>query len=93
MVIEPDPTRRDVTERILAQGRFAVAPVVSAAGALALCPLLRPAVIVCPPADVSRLAEALSESDALVVTHPTGPDSELVAQIRLAIRERRFRRG
>ena len=87
MVVEPDAARRAVTEAVLAMGHFAVAPAVSAEGALAICRGLMPAVIVCPENEADLLRDGLRPFIVPIVG--TSPDSEtydLIERIRVAIR-------
>jgi len=88
MVVEPDLERRGVTEAVLAMGHFAVAPVVSVDGALAVCKGLIPAVIVCADADVDRLRAGLAPLIVpLVSTTPDdGEPDDLIERIRRAVR-------
>jgi hypothetical protein len=88
MVVESDADRRDVTEAILATSRFAVAPVESIEGALAICRALAPTVIVCHEAEAWRLREGLLPLVIPMVTTTARPepDHELIERIRVAIR-------
>jgi hypothetical protein len=86
MVVEPDATRSDLTEAVLARCRFAVAPVVSVEAALTVARTLHPAVILCDRRAVDRLRAAVT-----IPVVPTDPDSigEVIEPIRLALRRRR----
>jgi hypothetical protein len=84
MVVEPDATRRDVTEAVLAGCRFAVAPVASVEGALALVQGLAPAVIICADGDVARLREGLTPLRIPIVA-TSGAEEDLVERVRLAV--------
>jgi hypothetical protein len=84
MVVEPDATRADLTEAVLARCRFAVAPVVSVEAAVTVSRTLQPAVIVCDPSSVDRMRKAVT-----IPVVSTRPDNlgELIEPIRLAIRQ------
>lgn len=84
MVVGPDPGRRIITDRILSMGHFAVAPVESVAGALAICRSLLPSVIVCDDGDVQRLREGLHPLIVPVVPNPLedDPPGDLIDRIR-----------
>jgi CheY-like chemotaxis protein len=86
LVVEPDATRADLTEAVLTQCRFAVAPVVSVEAALTVSRTLLPTVIVCDQSSVDRLREGVR-----IPVVPTDPDStgELIERIRHAIRRSR----
>jgi len=88
MVVEPDATLRTLTDVVLAIGHFAVAPVTSVDGALAVCRGLMPAVIVCNPADIPRLREGLGALMVPVVpnTPDEGSSTDLIERIRRAVR-------
>ena len=88
MVVEPDASCRAVTEAVLAMGHFAVAPVVSVEGALAICSGLLPAVIVCADADMERLRDGLRPLIVpTVVNAPADAEPrELIERIRAAVR-------
>jgi len=87
MVVEPDATQRVVTEGVLAIGRFAVAPVLSVEGALAICRGLMPAVIVCSEGDVDKLRDGLRPLIVpLVATVPHSELGDLIERIRVALR-------
>jgi len=87
MVVEPDAARRAVTEAVLAMGHFAVAPAVSAEGALAICRGLMPAVIVCPENDADLLCDGLRPFIVPIVTTAEDSDAhDLIDRIRLALR-------
>jgi hypothetical protein len=88
MVLESEVARRDVTEAILAASYFAVAPVVSVEGALAICRVLIPSAIVCDEADEGRVrAGLLPVVVPIVLTTAHEADLELlVERIRRAIR-------
>lgn len=88
MVLETDTARRDVTEAILDASCFAVAPVVSVEGALAICRVLMPSVIVCDETDEGRVrAGLLPLAVPIVLTKTHEAELEqLVERIRKAIR-------
>lgn len=90
LVVEPDATRADLTEAVLAQCRFAVAPVVSVEAALTVSRTLQPAVIVCDKASVDRLREMV---EIPVVPTDTNGGQELIESIRRAIRQWQTRHG
>ena len=87
MVVEPDATLRTLTDVVLAMGHFAVAPVASVNGALAVCRGLMPAVIVCDAADVARLREGLGPLIVPIVpsTPDEGAPGGLIERIRRAL--------
>jgi CheY-like chemotaxis protein len=94
VVIEHEPTRRDVTEAILLKLRFSVVPVESVEKALALTTAIRPDVIVCPASDAEELREGLINPNipVVAVTDQAGtvPDEAdvLIENIRFALRAR-----
>jgi CheY-like chemotaxis protein len=86
MVVEPDATRADLTEAVLARCRFAVAPVVSVEAALTVSRTLQPAVILCDRHSVDRLRAAVTIP---VVSTDADGNGELIEPIRDAIRQSR----
>ena len=89
MVLEPDASRREVTETVLAMGHFAVAPAVSVEGALAICRTLIPGVIVCPDSDVDALRGQLHPMVVpMVATTSDSEPGDLIHAIRVAVRGR-----
>lgn len=88
MVVESDDTRRTITETLLVSSRFAVAPVASVDGALAICRGMAPSVIVCNEDDESRVREGLRPLVIPILVTDTAPEAldELVERIRLAVR-------
>jgi CheY-like chemotaxis protein len=90
LVVEPDATRADLTEAVLAGCRFAVAPVVSVEAALTVSRTLQPAVIVCDRTAVDRLREMV---EIPVVPTDSNDGQELIESIRQAIRQWRARHG
>ena len=88
MVIDHDPSRRDISEAILLKLRFAVAPVESVEKALAVVHSLSPAAIVGQADDLDALRGKLpSPSIPLVpVTHEMARTDELVMVVRRALR-------
>ena len=94
VVIERDPSRRDVTEAILLKLRFSVVPVESVEKALALTAAIRPDVIVCPASDAEALRDGLINPNipVVAVTDQAGAFSDeadvLVENIRFALRAR-----
>jgi len=84
MVVEPDATRADLTEAVLAECRFAVAPVVSVEAALTVSRTLLPAVIVCALNAADRLREA---STVPVVPNDPSLPGALIERIREAIHD------
>lgn len=87
MIIDADHQRRDLTEAILAKLQFAVAPIDAVDKALSIAKALRPAVIVCAPADVAQVRAGLQVEIPLV---PVGADvtltDALVEVVRAALR-------
>jgi hypothetical protein len=92
MVVERTAERRSVTEAVLALGHFAVAPVVSVEGALAVCSGLMPAVIVCAEDDIDRLRDGLRPFTLPIVASTRGDDEprDLIERIRVALRGDRY---
>jgi hypothetical protein len=89
MVLEPEAALRSSAEEILAVGRFAVAPVVSVEGALAICRRVVPAVIVCAESEVDRLRGELLPMILPIVAMLSDDDpGDLIERIRAAIRGR-----
>jgi hypothetical protein len=89
MVVEPDASRRAVTETVLAIGHFAVAPAVSVEGALAICRTLIPGVIVCPDSDIDALRGQLHPMVVpMVATTSDSEPGDLIQAIRVAVRGR-----
>jgi CheY-like chemotaxis protein len=88
MVIESDDARREVAHGILAASYFAVAPVASVDGALAICRALAPSVIVCNESDESQIRGGLYPLIVPIVVINGEPIDivPLVERIRHAIR-------
>ena len=87
MVVGAQPARRIIIDRLLAMRHFAVAPVESIDGALAICRGLLPSVIVCDDADVRPLSQGLHPLSVPVVAHRDDDEAtgDLVNRIRLAL--------
>jgi hypothetical protein len=87
MVIDADHQRRDLTEAILAKLQFAVAPVDAVDKALSVARALRPAVIVCAPADEAALRDGLNIQVPVVpVAANVAVTDALVEVVRAALR-------
>ena len=90
MVVESDGARREVAEALLASSHFAVAPVESVDGALAVCRTLAPEVIVCHEADEGRMRAGLLPLVIPIVATDAAPETieAIVERVRTAIRGR-----
>src|SRR5215471_6839387 len=88
MVVESDAARREVAHGILAASYFAVAPVASVDGALAICRALAPSVIVCNEIDEDQIRGGLYPLIVPIVTMDGEPVEigPLIERIRYAIR-------
>ena len=87
MVVGAQPARRLIIDRLLTQRHFAVAPVESVDGALAICRGLLPSVIVCDDGDVQRVAQGLHPRVVPVVASRVDDEvtGDLIHRIRLAL--------
>ena len=87
MVVGTQPARRLIIDRLLAMNHFAVAPVESIDGALAICRGLLPSVIVCDDADVQRVSQGLHPLVVPVVANRMDDEStgDLINRIRHAL--------
>jgi hypothetical protein len=87
MVIDRDPSRRDISEAILAKLRFAVAPVESVEKAVSVIRALAPAAIVGHADDLVKLrAELPLETIPLVaVTDAMARTDQLIQLVRAAL--------
>lgn len=68
LVVDPDPTRFEISEAILAKLRFAVAPVESAEKAVSLIRALRPEIIVAGEDDARQIRALAPISGVPVVS-------------------------
>jgi hypothetical protein len=87
MVLDADHQRRELTEAILAKLQFAVAPVDALDKALTIAHALRPAAIVCSPAEAAQVREGLSVPIPVVpVAADVAVTDALVEVVRAALR-------
>jgi CheY-like chemotaxis protein len=90
MVIDPDASRRDVSEAILAKLRFAVAPVESVEKGVSIAQALRPEVIVTTEANVEKIRMLLPRNEGIPIValdDETRVTDALIEEVRRAIRD------
>ncbi|CAN5444287.1 hypothetical protein BH23ACI1_BH23ACI1_27240 [soil metagenome] len=90
MVVDRDPTRRDIAHAILSKLKFAVAPVESVERAVEIAHTLNAEVIVVDEADAARLSAALAHESAIPVVavgKDGRPADELIEAVRRALRQ------